>query len=867
MTSKFLNLSTDGTLAGNSDNTAVSEKAIKTYADNKVLCYGVSTTAAATVQKEVSIPSVTNLAVGTVIIIQPTITSTVANSTIKLNDFDAYPMRYNNAAITTSTDSVVWNVAYPSMWVFDGTYWVFVAHGVDSNSTYDMSYLNATGTFKAGGESGDTQVITRYCLVMQRPDRTWEKLTGLRETYSTGTAKTVNTHGFLLPADIRYYNTTTIIAAGGFAGSQTLRPFNGAIDMRYSTNCGNTPGWTNGEEFFLVGTIGSDGLFYLDSSTWWSNALPTSNDGKVYIQVGVVHGTYNVTLALRHPIYYHDGTQIREYQVADNKQDVITDLSTIRSNASSGAAAATTIAGYGDIVTHNASEFALDSNAVHKTGDESIAGTKTFTGKVVSPIVETGSAASNYFQCQKFRGQGDANTYYHAIDFGYQNHDQVDFYEYGGKWVFHKHTGSAQDSGDTVVGQILSTGWNGPVVGNVTGNLTGTASKATADANGNTISTTYTKKTDIMTGATSSSAGTAGLVPAPAVADKDKFLKGDGTWAEQQGGGTGPSRNIGEIVPSTIPLTDAGLHLLDGSVISSGSYAAFVSYIAGLVSGHPELFVTESEWQQSITDYGVCGKFVYDSVNNTVRLPLFSSQQRYLISSYKDGDTWYRIYSDGWCEQGGKITEIGSNTSYSGTFSKEFVDTNYSLNFSLQSSTGSQTNDEYGFIWVQSTDGFTAYQSNGGTWNSIWVAKGYIDISTYKVIPLYEYIVVANSTKTEIEVDIDQIAADLNGKVDKADLDEVQCVVETYSNGTSWYRVYSDGWCEQGGRTVSSSGYGFETITLLKPYNNVNYSLSVTNLSGGSRGDYRGGSIVSASTITVGYDSGKSAWETKGYLN
>lgn len=33
-----------------------------------------------------------------------------------------------------------------------------------------------------------------------------------------------------------------------------------------------------------------------------------------------------------------------------------------------------------------------------------------------------------------------------------------------------------------------------------------------------------------MVGATSSVAGSAGLVPAPAVADKDKFLKGDGTW-------------------------------------------------------------------------------------------------------------------------------------------------------------------------------------------------------------------------------------------------------------------------------------------------------------------------------------------------
>lgn len=36
----------------------------------------------------------------------------------------------------------------------------------------------------------------------------------------------------------------------------------------------------------------------------------------------------------------------------------------------------------------------------------------------------------------------------------------------------------------------------------------------------------------IMTGATSSSAGTAGYAPAPSAGDQDKFLKGDGTWGE-----------------------------------------------------------------------------------------------------------------------------------------------------------------------------------------------------------------------------------------------------------------------------------------------------------------------------------------------
>lgn len=52
-----------------------------------------------------------------------------------------------------------------------------------------------------------------------------------------------------------------------------------------------------------------------------------------------------------------------------------------------------------------------------------------------------------------------------------------------------------------------------------------------------TVSATDTTYSN-MTGATSSAAGAAGLVPAPAAGDQGKFLKGDGTWAVVQSGPT-----------------------------------------------------------------------------------------------------------------------------------------------------------------------------------------------------------------------------------------------------------------------------------------------------------------------------------------
>lgn len=43
----------------------------------------------------------------------------------------------------------------------------------------------------------------------------------------------------------------------------------------------------------------------------------------------------------------------------------------------------------------------------------------------------------------------------------------------------------------------------------------------------------------VMTGASTQSAGTSGLVPAPASGDQEKYLRGDGTWAAAGGGGAG----------------------------------------------------------------------------------------------------------------------------------------------------------------------------------------------------------------------------------------------------------------------------------------------------------------------------------------
>lgn len=89
------------------------------------------------------------------------------------------------------------------------------------------------------------------------------------------------------------------------------------------------------------------------------------------------------------------------------------------------------------------------------------------TGLFTAPYIATGTDKTHYFQSRKFRGEGNADTYYHAIDFGYSGHNQVDFHEYGGIWNFYENTkGTAADG--KLVASIKSDGFHGNLNGNAT---------------------------------------------------------------------------------------------------------------------------------------------------------------------------------------------------------------------------------------------------------------------------------------------------------------------------------------------------------------------------------------------------------------
>ena len=220
------------------------------------------------------------------------------------------------------------------------------------------------------------------------------------------------------------------------------------------------------------------------------------------------------------------------------------------------------------------------------------------------------------------------------------------------------------------------------------------------------------------------------------------------------GGGKG-SRLMGEIVTSTVPLSDAGLHLLDGSLIpGDGVYADFVNYMKDLYNNtaNANFFTTETDWQASISQYGVCGKFVYDSTNNTVRLPKITG----IVEGTTDVNTLGDLIEAGLPNITGVLGDVDStswdkgfanNPSASGAFyagtiqrKKAFENSSYS------------TNNCSGF-------GFDASRSSSIYGNSTTVQP-----QTVKV--LY-YIVLASSVSSVSQINTNRIVSDLNTKANK----------------------------------------------------------------------------------------------------
>ncbi len=791
--------------------------------------YGVSDSAASDNTKTVSISGITSLEVGTVIMVQPITTSTAGASYLKLNDFTAYPIRYAGAALTTTTDSYAWNSTYPTLFVFDGDYWVFAGHGTDSNTTYTLNYSVDAGRYKAGAGS---YAISRYSLVMQKPDLTWEKITATNKTYSTATTKTVNTNGFLLN-HIRYYNTTANVANGAFAATNTMSAKSASVTLSYSTNCSTTPGFAVGDYIYLVGTIGADGLFYLDTTKWWDNALPTTNDDKLYIQIGIALTTTDSTISFfeDRPIYYHDGAKICEYKVADNKQDKLvsgTNIKTVNGNS---------LLGSGNItISGGGSSGAVDS-------------VNGQTGTVVLTASDVGALADTVTIPTKTSDLTNDSNFATTSQIPTNNNQLINGADYITNAALAPYALSSSLSTVATSGSYndLSNKPTIPTVGNgtITINQDG-AQKGTFALNqgeNTTINLELGANTDLSNlSSTGQNIGNWSTNVTNCITEIPQDIKlelNNGTLTLKAGSkiyvpnGSGTFNTV--TIANDVTVSNIGTSSVQRMACLNSTGTAFSAIIP----------VTHCfSGSTAPTSFSSGYALWYDTSNNLVK------------KTTNSGSTWESGFSLPVCIitcTSGVITsldQVFNGFGYIGStvFALPGVK---GLMPNGRNEDGTLKNTEYILSSVVTSEAYTApyiINSSGGI--SPCYYGNYAAQDTKPSFSNGEWYNTLTNECYSIHDDILSlsqffIVGDVivnNGKVVSAafkkplhlinysDLKEVDCVVETYVNGTSGYRLYGSGWCEQWGRGSGGSGT-FNTITFLKPFLDANYNItsSITN--------------------------------------
>lgn len=175
---------------------------------------------------------------------------------------------------------------------------------------------------------------------------------------------------------------------------------------------------------------------------------------------------------------------------------------------------------------------------------------------------------------------------------------------------------------------------------------------------------------------------------------------------------------------------------------------------------------------ESATDYD----FRINTTDETFRLPLIS--HRVLVESKQastQDPTWYNVYSDGWCEQGGAQYITDSTTTH--TFAKPFIDTNYVVTATpiVYSGSANAISIAYFDKTTTSVGLQTRWGGNAAAMNYNWRACGYINVSTITTdYNLYYYVgeTVQNANLIDAGrigeqiVDLTTQLASINSKVD-----------------------------------------------------------------------------------------------------
>lgn len=249
-----------------------------------------------------------------------------------------------------------------------------------------------------------------------------------------------------------------------------------------------------------------------------------------------------------------------------------------------------------------------------------------------------------------------------------------------------------------------------------------------------------------------------------------------------------------------------------------------------------------------------------------------------LIKTYRNGNDWYKLYSDGWCEQGGKI-QVTSNNQPAISFYFPFIDTNYTEQLTAETATYQYV---YSSAFNRTLNGFQVSCVQGTSASSAlinWEVKGYVAASTLSNISRPSYYYQVGNTIQDVEIitaagALNDIADIKQGIFTAGTMVRFPIEVSSKDIWPAWWVKYSDGWIEQGGY-ISSIIASPQVIPLPIEFSDANYHILVgdSNIDQ-SNVNSRFCKVVAQTNTTFSamgtYNNGagtdyKFWWEAKGY--
>ena len=288
------------------------------YADAKVaggaatntqaIPYGVVDGTSTSTVFTATVPGITEYKSGTCVMLKNGVVTSAAGFTVNVNGLGAKPVYQNMAAATA--DTTIFNVNYTMLFVYDedrveGGCWIcYRGYNSDNNTIGYQLRTNSTAM--------PTLTRTRYyrLLFTSADDAHWVPANTGYDNSATS-KKTVNQNAIDPFGRIVYMTGTTNVNANANVGATVIWD-RYTLNLGYSFNTtGQTLTLTYPAPVYVKCAPQTNGSAIIDSTTPYVQALPTTNDGKIYIYLGMAYSATNIELVTQHPVYYHNGTGIR----------------------------------------------------------------------------------------------------------------------------------------------------------------------------------------------------------------------------------------------------------------------------------------------------------------------------------------------------------------------------------------------------------------------------------------------------------------------------------------------------------------------------------------------------------------------------